>query len=161
MLVWWWEARKKMFSRTILLGRLGADPEVRTAKSGSKIVGLRLATNRAVKVNEEWIDRTEWHSVSVFGSLAERVERNLRKGSLILVEGRLEYQQVGEGDQKKTYTKIIADSIQFVDGFGKSDSAEGQPTYERSPRDRQTKTYESKTTGQGMAPVEDDFDLPF
>lgn len=80
-------------NKTIILGNLGADPEVRSFQNGGKVANLRVATS------ESWKDRntgerkeaTEWHSVSVFGDgLVGVCERYLRKGSKVYLEGRLQ-----------------------------------------------------------------------
>ena len=71
-----------MVNRAILLGRLGADPEMKDTKSGTKVANLRLATNERAKVDGEWGEHTEWHRVVCFGKTAENVGRYLEKGAV-------------------------------------------------------------------------------
>lgn len=76
-------------NRASLMGRLGRDPEIRTTQSGDKIASLRIATGESWKdkTSGEKKERTEWHSVVIFGPLAGVAERFLRKGARVLVEG--------------------------------------------------------------------------
>lgn len=76
-------------NRVSLLGRLGADPEIRTTQSGDKVASLRIATGEQWKDKQsgEKKERTEWHSVVVFGALASVAERFLAKGRRVYVEG--------------------------------------------------------------------------
>lgn len=80
-------------NKVILLGRLGADPEVRNFQNGGKVVNLRLATSESWKDKNsgERKERTEWHSVAIFNEgLARVAEQYLRKGSEVYIEGQLE-----------------------------------------------------------------------
>lgn len=80
-------------NKVMLIGNLGADPETRTFQNGGKVCNLRLATSESWKDKNtgERQERTEWHSVAVFGDgLAGVAERYLRKGSKVYVEGKLE-----------------------------------------------------------------------
>lgn len=76
-------------NRVSLLGRLGADPEIRTTQSGEKVANLRIATGEQWKdkATGEKKERTEWHSVVVWGALAGVAERFLSKGARVYVEG--------------------------------------------------------------------------
>ncbi|MGC9023052.1 MAG: single-stranded DNA-binding protein, partial [Dissulfurimicrobium sp.] len=73
-------------NKVMLIGRLGADPEIRYTQDGTPVANLRLATNRAVKKGEQWEEETDWHRVIAWRRLAEICERYLNKGSLIYVE---------------------------------------------------------------------------
>ena len=77
-------------NRVVLLGNLGADPELRYAANGTAVLQFRMATNESfLDRNRELTERTEWHSVVVFGARAEGLSRILGKGSCLLVEGTL------------------------------------------------------------------------
>lgn len=73
-----------------LIGNLGRDPEVRTMQSGSKVANLRIATSESWTKDGERQERTEWHSVVIWGKLAEIAERFCRKGSKVYVRGQLQ-----------------------------------------------------------------------
>jgi single-strand DNA-binding protein len=105
-------------NKVILIGNLGADPEVRTTPSGQQVATLSLATSRNYKDREgNRREETEWHRVVVWNQLAELAQRYLGKGRKVYIEGRLQTrswddQQTG---QKKYTTEIIADQMTFLD----------------------------------------------
>ena len=75
-------------NKAIIIGCLGADPEVRATSSGSKLARFSVATNEKWKDQDQnTVERTEWHKVVVFGPKAEIAERYLSKGSLVAIEG--------------------------------------------------------------------------
>jgi len=112
-------------NKVILIGNLGADPELRYTPSGAAVCELRLATN------ESWTDRsgkkherTEWHRVVVWGKRAEVVEKYLSKGRQVYVEGRIRTRSWEDKEGNKRYTtEIIADNVQFLGGKGKGTDA--------------------------------------
>ena len=77
-------------NKVILIGNLGADPEVRFMPSGGAVANVRVATNETWKDRQsgEQQERTEWHRVVLFGQLGELAQKYLRKGSRIYIEGR-------------------------------------------------------------------------
>ena len=80
-----------MVNRVILIGNLGADPEIKWLESGVSVARLRIATseNYKDKNSNEWKEVTEWHTVTMWRSLADRAEKSLRKGMQIYIEGKL------------------------------------------------------------------------
>lgn len=108
-------------NKVILVGNLGADPEVRYTASGSPVANLRIATSESWrdKNTGEQQERTEWHNVVMFGKLGEIVEKYLRKGSQIYVEGRLQTRkwQDREGNDRYT-TEVVANDMQMLGGRG-------------------------------------------
>ncbi len=78
-------------NRVILVGNAGADPDVRRTSSGRTVAHLSLATNRVFLREGEEQQRTDWHRLTFWSGAAETVERYVRRGSRIYVEGRLEY----------------------------------------------------------------------
>ena len=99
-------------NRIQLIGRVGRDPETRYTSTQTAVCGFSLATSEKVKDEE----RTEWHQVSVFGKTAELVDKYVRKGALIYVEGRLQSRtyQDKQGAEKKVW-EVIADRVTFLD----------------------------------------------
>jgi single-strand DNA-binding protein len=103
-------------NKVILIGNLTRDPELKAIASGNKVCTFGLATNRVYKdasgVRQE---KTEFHNIVVWGKTAENVAQYMRKGSQILVEGRLETRSWDDQatSVKKYRTEIIADTIQF------------------------------------------------
>jgi single-strand DNA-binding protein len=99
-------------NRVMLLGNLGADPDLRYTAAGSAVLSLRLATNESwVDKNKEPQERTEWHTVVIWGSRAEGLARILNKGSGVLVEGTLRTSTYEKDGQKRYRTEIHAREI--------------------------------------------------
>jgi single-strand DNA-binding protein len=107
-------------NKVILIGRLGADPDVRYSQDGSPVVRFNMATNeRAKSPDGNWEDRPEWHRVVVFGKLAENCANYLNKGKLVFVEGRLQTRQWDDAQGVRRYsTEIVARDVQFLSGAG-------------------------------------------
>jgi single-strand DNA-binding protein len=107
-------------NKVILIGNLGADPEVRYMPSGDAITNIRLATTDTWKdKNGEKQERTEWHRVAFFGKLAEIAGEYLKKGSQVYVEGRLQTRKWQDKDGQDRYTtEIVADRMQMLGGRG-------------------------------------------
>ncbi len=111
-----------MVNKVILIGRLGADPEVRYTPDGTMVTNLRLATNEYRKDKSgERVDRTEWHRIVTFGKLAEICQSYLAKGRLTYIEGRLQTRtwEDKEGVKRST-TEIIASNMQILEAKGQS-----------------------------------------
>src|SRR6478735_10452198 len=109
-------------NKVILIGNLGADPETRAMPSGSSVANLRIATteNWKDRTSGENQERTEWHSVAMFGKLAEIAAEYLRKGSQVYIEGKLrtrKYQDKTDGKDRYS-TEIIADEMQMLGSKG-------------------------------------------
>jgi single-strand DNA-binding protein len=100
-------------NRVLLFGNLGADPELKMTNGGQAVLKLRLATSESyLDRNKVRQDRTEWHSVVVWGKRAEALGKFLTKGSRIFVEGGLRTSSYEDKDGKKVYrTEIVASNI--------------------------------------------------
>lgn len=109
-------------NRVILLGRLGRDPEIRYAQSGTTIATLNLATDgRRPDGNGGWKNETEWHRVVLFGKQADLAKQYLQKGREVLIEGELRTRQWQDKEgQKRFTTEVVAQNMRFVGGRGGS-----------------------------------------
>lgn len=97
-----------MKNRVTLIGNLGQDPEIKTIGSGRKMARFRLATNERYKNSkEEWVEDTQWHSIVAWGKQAESVEKLLRKGSEVMLEGKLTHGEYTDKDGVKRYTTEV------------------------------------------------------
>jgi single-strand DNA-binding protein len=105
-------------NRVMLLGNIGQQPELRYTQSNQAVLSLRMATNERFKNRDgEWQDRTEWHSVVVWGRRAEGLNRVLSKGSPLFVEGRLQTRSWEDRQGQKRYTtEIVAREVLLVGG---------------------------------------------
>jgi len=149
-------------NKVILVGNLGRDPETRYMPSGSAVTNLRIATSEQWKdkTTGENQERTEWHSVAMFGKLAEIAAEYLRKGSQVYIEGKLrtrKYQDKTDGKDRYS-TEIIADEMQMLGSKGGGGA--GMPASEASRR--QSSAVADADTGGGGPPSGDfDDDIPF
>lgn len=118
-------------NRIVIVGRLGADPELRQAKTGTSWCSMSVATKRSRKDGEQWIEETDWHDVKVFGDDAERSQRRLRKGSVIAVDGSLVYETwTDESGVRRRKPKIVATRVQFLADLREIEGATAEPTLE-------------------------------
>ncbi len=122
-----------MVNKAILIGRLGADPEVRYTPDGTMVTNFRLATDLQWKdKNGEKLQRTEWHRIVTFGKLAEICSNYLSKGKLVFIEGRIQTRSWEDKEGvKRSTTEIIAGNMQMLETRGQARSqdtaAEDQP----------------------------------
>ena len=106
-----------MINKVILIGNLGKDPEVRHFDNGGVVARFSVATNESYRdKNNEWQTITEWHDVVVWRNLAERAERQLRKGSLVYVEGKLTHRKWTDREGNDRYsTEVVANTFRIMD----------------------------------------------
>lgn len=103
-------------NRVQLVGHLGIDPEVKTLQNGMKLVKLRIATTDNYFSNNEWKKDTQWHNLTLWNKLAERAESQLRKGSFVMLEGKLEHSNfVDAKGETKYFTEVKVSSFIILD----------------------------------------------
>ncbi|MCK9304882.1 MAG: single-stranded DNA-binding protein [Bacteroidales bacterium] len=140
-------------NKVMLIGNVGKDPDIRNLESGAVVANFTLATTERYKdKNGNWQDQTEWHNIVCWRALAERVEKYVRKGTQLFVEGKIRTREWMDQSEQKRYTvEILADSIQLL---GKrSDSPGIQQT---RAQDVQKPAYQAEE-----AQDEEPDDLPF
>ena len=102
-------------NKVILVGHLGKDPEVRTLESGTKTATFSLATTEVWKNKEgEKKELTEWHNIVVWRGLADVVEKYVKKGQLLYIEGKIRTRSYEKDGQKKYITEVHADGLQML-----------------------------------------------
>jgi single-strand DNA-binding protein len=119
-------------NKVILIGNLGAPPELRYTPGGQAVANFRIATN------EKWTDksgqsqeRTEWHRIVVWGKLAELCNQYLTKGRQVYVEGRMQTREWLDKENKKNYTtEVVAQQVTFLGGRDGASAGRGGPTTE-------------------------------
>ena len=110
-------------NRVMLLGNLGADPELRVTPGGQAVLKLRLATNESyLDKNNVRQERTEWHRVTVWGRRAEALGKFLQKGDSLFIEGRLQTSSYDKNGEKRYSTEVIATNI-VLPGRGRGEGA--------------------------------------
>lgn len=154
-------------NRVPLIGNVGRDPESRSFQNGGKVVNLTLATSESWKDKNsgERKDKTEWHSVAIFSEqLGSIVEQYVRKGSKILVEGKLQtrkWQDQSGADRYSTEVALQGFDAQIIllDGKPSGAGARGHTAQESSRRDGPGKSNGSSH----VDPFSDDLDdqVPF
>ena len=117
----------KSLNRVFLMGHVGHDPELKMSKAGKPYARLSVATNRSwMNKDDEREEKTDWHSVFIWGTLAERCCQHLRKGALVFVEGTLSYWSVAMVDQKEYKNAIQANEVKFLNSTKALSSANGE-----------------------------------
>lgn len=132
-------------NRVELIGNLGSDPEAIVFDNGTMKVSISVATSEVYKNRDtgETVENTEWHKCVAYGKLAEIINQYLRKGSKVLIEGKLKYGSFDDKNGVKRYTTdIVINEFMFLDTKGDSN---GSQPLESQPVNVQ----------------EDDDDLPF
>lgn len=116
-------------NKVLLIGNLGQNPEIRYTQSGQAVLSLRMATNERFKNRDgEWQDRTEWHTVVVWGKRAEGLNRVVSKGTHLFIEGRLQTRSWEDKQGQKRYTtEIVAREIILLGRRGGGGDAGGPP----------------------------------
>ena len=109
-----------MLNKVMLIGRLGRDPKLSYTQSGAPVASLRIATDESYTDKDgNRVERTEWHSVSVFQRAAENCANYLAKGSIVFVEGSLQTRKWQDQQGQDRYTTDIrANRVQFLDKRG-------------------------------------------
>jgi len=149
-------------NKVILVGNLGADPEVRSFQNGGKVVNLRIATSETWRdrASGERKERTEWHSVAIFSEpVAKIAEQYLKKGSKVYIEGQLETRKWQDQNGNDRYTTEVVlrpykGELTLLDGRregGATAAAGGVDTYD--------KPAQGQTGGRGSNEMDDE--IPF
>jgi single-strand DNA-binding protein len=155
-------------NKVILVGNLGADPELKYTPSNRPVCNLSIATNEVFKdKGGQRQERTEWHRVTVWGEQAENCSKYLAKGRMVYIEGRLQTRSWDDKtDGKKRYsTEIVADRVTFLGGGAEGGAAGGARKGGRSWGDEGGAQASggggaAEPEGHGPPPPSDD-DIPF
>lgn len=122
----------KSVNRVTLLGNVGRDPEVRVLTGGNAVAEFSLATSTGgytTKDGKEVPQKTQWHRIKAFGAITSAIERYVKKGSTIYVEGRIEYSEYEKNGEKRTMTEIILEDMSLLS----QPQAAPQPTQQPNP----------------------------
>ena len=152
-------------NKVMLLGRLGADPELRYTQSQTPVCSMSLATNdRRKNAAGEWADFTEWHKIVVFGKQAENCSQYLKKGRQAFIEGRVQTRKWQDKEGKDRYTtEILANSVQFIGGKSDGEGASYGGGSDFGGKTAQVAAAAKATSNPGgveSVPFDDD-DIPF
>ena len=146
-----------MINKVILVGNVGVDPEVRTLESGTKVARVRLATTERIynRQTQESKDYTEWHTVILWGGLADVADKYVRKGSQLYIEGRIRSNKWTDKDGiERTTVEIVAGDMKLLGRRGDAPaSASPMPSSQPAPATSQQPA--------PAVPADDVDDLPF
>jgi single-strand DNA-binding protein len=155
----------RSLNKVTLIGNLGADPEVRSTTGGNRVATFSLATSRSWSgPSGDKQEKTEWHRCVVWNSkastLADIVERYLKKGDKIYVEGRIEYRQWQDKENQTRYTTEInvRELIMLSGKAGGSDSYDSESAGGSNSRPRAATTDRTRGAGAGTAAASGDFE---
>jgi single-strand DNA-binding protein len=119
-------------NRVTLLGNLGADPELRYTQGGGAVLNIRLATTESyLDKDKQRKERTDWHSVTVWGKRAEALAKLIGKGSQVLVEGRLSTSSYEKDGEKRYRTEVLTTNLVLVGSRGERRPTVQEPREER------------------------------
>ena len=164
-----------MINKVILIGNVGQDPEIRytgDVNNGTKVATLRVATTERYRDRSGNLqEHTEWHSIVAWRNIADVVEKYVKKGTQVYIEGRLRSRSWDDQNGNKRYvTEIVADTLQLLgrkpegqQPGGYNAPAQQQPAYQQ-PGVQQQPAYQQPVQQPQAKPVVDDLpedDLPF
>lgn len=153
-----------MINKVILLGNVGQDPEVRTLDMGVKVARVRLATTERIfnRQTNESTEHTEWHTVTLWRGLAEVVDKYVRKGSQIYVEGRIRSREWEKDGQKHYGMEIVADDMKLLGRRSEGAAPQAAPYQSPAQPQQPAPAPVAQPAPATVAPMADDpDDLPF
>lgn len=153
-----------MINKVILLGNVGQDPEVRTLDMGVKVARVRLATTERIfnRQTNESTEHTEWHTVTLWRGLAEVVDKYVRKGSQIYVEGRIRSREWEKDGQKHYGMEIVADDMKLLGRRSEGAAPQAAPYQAPVQPQQPAPAPVAQPAPATVAPMADDpDDLPF
>jgi single-strand DNA-binding protein len=103
-------------NKVTLVGNAGQQPEVKTVGNNKTVVNFSMATRESRKNPDgQWVDETQWHNLTAWGTTAEFIARNIQKGQMFMVEGKLLYNNYNAQDGTKRYTtEILVEQVELV-----------------------------------------------
>jgi single-strand DNA-binding protein len=151
-------------NRVMLIGNLGADPEMRYLPSGDAVANIRIATTESWKdkASGEKKEETEWHRVSFFGKLAEIAGEYLKKGSPVYVEGRIKTRKWQDKDGQDRYsTEVVADRMQMLGSRGGMGAPTGADSAQGYSEERSSSASAKPAVKSGAKFDDFEDDIPF
>lgn len=152
----------RSLNKVMLIGNVGAEPEIKTTGGGTKFAKVSLATNRTFSDRTgQQQEKTEWHRLTFWDKLADLVDQYVKKGDRLYIEGRIEYSQTEDDKGNQRYwTDIVVREMVMLGGSGPGGGGPGGG-YDAAPA-RRRQPAPGGTGPSGPSPFEaDDDDLPF
>lgn len=160
-----------MVNKVILVGNVGLDPEVRTLETGVKVARVRLATTERIfnRQTNESTEHTEWHTITLWRGLAEVVDKYVRKGSQLYIEGSIRSREWERDGVKHYATEIVADEMKLLGrrqdapqqtGYAQPQQSYQQPAYQ-APQQPAYQAAQPQPEAPFIPKGDDPDDLPF
>ncbi len=150
-------------NKVILIGNVGRDPEIKYFEGGNAIANFTLATNeRGYRLanGTEVPERTDWHNIVVRGERIQFIEKYVKKGSGVLVEGKIRYREYEKDGVRRFITEILADKVEFYSSG--TSRREGENTTNSTQASAQSPVSPQAPTFETSAPMDNPVDdLPF
>jgi single-strand DNA-binding protein len=141
-------------NKVILIGNVGKDPEIRHLDSGVAVAHFTLATSESYNAkNGERVTNTEWHNIVMWRGLADVVEKYVKKGSRLFIEGKITSRQYEKDGQTRYFTEIVGNNMVMLDSKGSTGNNENTTTTTTEPKPNVDKPAVDDTGGED--------DLPF
>jgi single-strand DNA-binding protein len=154
----------RSLNKVMLIGNVGAEPDIKTVGGGTKIAKVSLATNRSFTDRSgQQQEKTEWHRLTFWDKLADLVEQYVRKGDRLYIEGRLEYSQTkDEQGGERYWTDIVVREMVMLGGAGGgAPGGDAGPRRRAAPQQPQQQQQQQQQRQAAPTPFDDDDDLPF
>jgi single-strand DNA-binding protein len=148
-------------NKVVLIGHIGKDPDIFTFDDGTKRMSFSLATTESYRdrTTNEWRDQTEWHNIVGYRYLAEK---NVAKGDLIYVEGKIKTRKYNDRDGNEKYiTEILAEKINMLAHPRGNDGGSGGYSDTRSGNQQESGSTDTSNTGAAETSNQPEDDLPF
>lgn len=146
-------------NKVILVGNVGKDPEIRHLDSGVAVASFSMATSESYNAkNGERVTTTEWHNIVLWRGLAEVVEKYVKKGSRLYIEGKITSRQYEKDGVTKYFTEIVANNMVMLDS--KNSQTDGDNSGQHSAPNTSTSSTPQASEPQ-VNDSEGDDDLPF
>jgi single-strand DNA-binding protein len=153
-------------NKVILVGRVGVNPELKNLDAGNKVTNFTMATSEYFKDKSgAKQEKTEWHNIVAWGTLAEIVAKNVVKGTQLYIEGKIQNRSYEDKDGVKKYTsEVVAENVRFL-GSKKTDDGETSQAPASAPAQNSSGSKSGQKSSAPAAPVaanaDSDDDLPF
>lgn len=149
-----------MINKVILVGRVGKDPDVRHLDNNVSVARVTLATNETYKnKNGEKVTNTEWHNIVAWRSQADLIEKYVKKGSMLYVEGKIRTRSWDDKEGIKRYTtEIDIDTIQLLSARQDESNSSGNTSYSQSNVNTPSNSSSNHEDDMNITPTDD---LPF
>ncbi|MDA3883274.1 MAG: single-stranded DNA-binding protein [Bacteroidales bacterium] len=151
-----------MINKVILIGNVGADPEIRYINEDLPVARVRLATSEVYTNKQgEKVENTEWHNIVLWRGLAKLTENYVVKGTKLYIEGKITYRQYEQDGTTKYFTEIVANELRFLSRKSDTDSQSSAPS--SSTKSKQANPSQQSTVAEPDIDLSNqpDDDLPF